>query len=453
MSVTPLPEPKAGVRIRVLIVDDSAFARKVVREMLTEEGDFDVVSAAKDGEEALSLTASMEPDVVICDINMPKINGVEFVSRQMRLRPVPILILSAAAQDASEVIDALDAGAVDVVKKPSALAMNDLLDVRQELVAKIRAAARAPRRAPALAPVPEAAPDLPPAPMPRVSKRFDVVVLGISTGGPQALRRLIPGLAANFPVPVAVVLHMPVGYTSYYSERLNELSRIEVKEAQNGDAMQPGRVLIAQAGRHLSFRRNEKGLVVAVLSMQPLDKIHRPSVDVLFRSAAETYGDKVLAVVMTGMGDDGREGAAWVKAQGGTVLTESENSCVIYGMPRSVVEAGLSRRTLRQSLEGLGLKVEEASDGNQALERFFVSRPQLVLLDMVMSGMYGLEVLAKLRELDPTVKVIIATADIQSSTADQVRAAGAKGILNKPINPEALKVSVAKVLSGGDTWN
>jgi two-component system chemotaxis response regulator CheB len=168
------------------------------------------------------------------------------------------------------------------------------------------------------------------------------VVIGISTGGPQALRRLIPLLPADFPVPVAIVLHMPVGYTAIYAEKLNELCALEVKEAQDGDLLQAGRVLLAPAGRHLNFRRTAAGHVVAHLTLQPLDKIHRPSVDVLFKSVAEIFREKVLAVVMTGMGDDGKEGSAWVKAQGGTVITEAEKSCVIYGMPRSVDEAGLS---------------------------------------------------------------------------------------------------------------
>jgi two-component system chemotaxis response regulator CheB len=153
---------------------------------------------------------------------------------------------------------------------------------------------------------------------------------------------MIPMLAANFSTPIAIVLHMPVGYTALYAEKLNEISEIDVKEAEDGDVMRPGLALVAQAGRHLGFRRREDGQVVARLLMHPLEKIHRPSVDVLFQSASEVYRDRVLAVVMTGMGDDGREGCAWVKAQGGTVLTEDEKSCVIYGMPRSVKEAGLS---------------------------------------------------------------------------------------------------------------
>ncbi|HVW21696.1 MAG TPA: chemotaxis-specific protein-glutamate methyltransferase CheB [Opitutaceae bacterium] len=324
-------------RIRTLIIDDSAFARKVVREILAGNEAIEVVGAARDGEEGLQLAAELSPDVVVCDLRMPKMDGVSFVRRQMAAKALPILILSAAAQDAAEVFDALSAGAIDVVQKPNALATDDLRGIRGELVEKVKEAISAPvsllepRRS---APAPLAAVDHP--------IQTAILVLGISTGGPQALRRLMPLFPGDFPVPIAFVLHMPLGYTSLYAEKLNEICQIEVKEAEEGDRLRPGLALLAQAGRHLSFRRMPNGDVLAQLSVQPLDKHHRPSVDVLFRSAAEVYRQRVLAVVMTGMGDDGREGAAWVKAQGGSVITEDPSSCVIYGMPRSVVEAGLS---------------------------------------------------------------------------------------------------------------
>lgn len=323
--------------IRVLIVDDSAFARKVVREILSDHSGVEVIGSARDGEEALELTVKLNPDIIICDLRMPKMDGVHFVRKQMGLRPLPIMILSAAAQDAAEVVEALSAGAIDVVQKPTALATDDLRSVREELVQKVRGAMTVPLEnlAPAVAPTPA---------LSRLdhTAKAEVVVLGISTGGPQALRRMIPQLPRDFPVPIAIVLHMPVGYTALYAEKLNEVSELMVKEAEEGDALIPGRVLIAAAGRHLVLRRTPAGNVVAQLSLHPLDKLHRPSADVLFRSAAEVYGGAVLSVVMTGMGDDGKEGSAWVKAQGGKVITEAEKSCVIYGMPRSVVEAGLS---------------------------------------------------------------------------------------------------------------
>jgi two-component system chemotaxis response regulator CheB len=176
----------------------------------------------------------------------------------------------------------------------------------------------------------------------RSSRRAaDIVVIGISTGGPQALKLLIPQLPANFPVPVAMVMHMPVGYTEMYAQKLDELASLHVVEAREGQLVESGTVLLAPAGRHLIFVK-DGALTRTHLDIRPLDTPHRPSVDALFQSAAEVYGERVIGVVMTGMGSDGRDGAAWIKARGGCILTEAEDTCVVYGMPRSVVEAGLS---------------------------------------------------------------------------------------------------------------
>ena len=324
--------------IRTLIVDDSAFVRKVVREMLSRSPYIEVVGAARDGVEALELVAELRPDVVTCDLMMPRLDGVGFVRDQMARAPLPILVLTASPQDASLVLDALSAGAVDFVQKPTALATEQLLGMREELVDKVKTAAGVRVSRPQPVPVPVAV-----APSGGgLALKADLVVLAISTGGPQALRQLLPELPADLPVPMAIVLHMPVGYTAPFAAKLNEVSAIEVAEAREGDVLRPGLVLLAPAGRHLQVRRNRVGEVVAHLTIHPIDKPHRPSADVLFQSAAEVHGSRVLGVVMTGMGDDGRQGSGWIKAQGGTVLTEAESSCVIYGMPRSVVEAGLS---------------------------------------------------------------------------------------------------------------
>ncbi|WP_438480683.1 chemotaxis-specific protein-glutamate methyltransferase CheB [Oleiharenicola lentus] len=324
--------------IRVLVVDDSAFARKVIREMLMSSPLINVVAVARDGLEALELVAAEAPDVVVCDLIMPKLDGVGFVRRQMAARPLPILILSSISEDAEKAVDALGAGAIEIIRKPTALANDELHSIRERLIGQVLALASVTRPESLTLPTSQHALKVGAAhPSP-----VDVVVLGISTGGPQALRYLIPLLPQTFPVPIAIVLHMPVGYTALFAEKLNELSQLEVREVREGDTLTPGVVWLAKAGRHLTFVRGADGLVRASLPMQPLEKLHRPSADVLFKSAAEVFGERVLAVVMTGMGDDGKEGAAWVKARGGAVITESEKSCVIYGMPRSVVEAGLS---------------------------------------------------------------------------------------------------------------
>ncbi len=329
---------------RVLVVDDSAYVRKAVKQMLSRSPFIEVVGVARDGAEALELVAELKPDVVTCDLNMPQMDGVGFVQAQMARRPVPIIIISIASQSGEQVLAALDAGAVDFVQKPTALATDRLLDIADELAEKVKAAAGSPL---ASRPRPEPSVIAPPMFAPRrVQSSFDIVVIGASTGGPQALKLLIPQLPADLPTSVAIVLHMPVGYTEMYARKLDDLSPLTVREAQNEERVLPGTVLIAPAGRHLTFRRQPDGLIWTKLDVRPLDTPHRPSVDVLLQSAAEAYGPRVLSVVLTGMGSDGRDGAAWVKAKGGTVLTEAEETCVVYGMPRSVVEAGLSDQTV-----------------------------------------------------------------------------------------------------------
>ena len=324
--------------VRVLVVDDSAYVRKVVGQMLGRSPFVEVVGTARDGQEALELAAELNPDVITCDLNMPVMDGLAFVRAQMAERPTPIVIISIAAGAGEQVLAALDAGAVDFVQKPTALATERLMDMADELVDKVKAAARAPRRRPGAAAA--AVEELPPI-VRKSPGAYDLVVLGISTGGPQALKQIMPQFPADFPVPIAIVLHMPVGYTEMYAQKLDEMCHLHVVEAAEGQVVSAGTVLIAPGGRHLTVVR-AGAEVVAHLDLRPLDMTHRPAADVLFQSAAEVYGERVLGVVMTGMGSDGRDGAAWIKARGGSILTEAEETCVVYGMPRSVAEAGLS---------------------------------------------------------------------------------------------------------------
>lgn len=330
--------------IRVLVVDDSAYIRKVVTQMLSRSPFIDVIGTARDGQEALELVEKLNPDVVTLDLMMPRLDGVGFLRAQMKKRPVPVVVVSIASEAGSLALAALDAGAVDFIQKPTALATDKVFEIAAELIEKVKAAAEVRW---SKIPKEELKPVTAQVAAPAVSTRsVDVVVLGISTGGPHALRQLIPQLPADLPVPMAVVLHMPVGYTELYAQRLNEESAIEVREAFEGAELVPGLVLIARAGRHLKLIRDQNGRVLAHLDSVPLDVPHRPSVDVLFKSAAETFGPRVLGIVMTGMGNDGLAGAAAIKARGGKVITESEETCVVYGMPRAVVEAGLSDRSV-----------------------------------------------------------------------------------------------------------
>jgi two-component system chemotaxis response regulator CheB len=326
--------------VRVVIVDDSAYVRKVMKEMLSRSPFLEVTGTARDGEDALEVVARLQPDVVTCDLIMPGIDGVEFIRRQMALHPLPIVIVSIAAESSERVLSGLDAGAVDFVQKPTALATERMLDMADDVIAKVKAAASAPIAR--LRPIVEAPSGVGSLPRSTFVNRYDVLVIGVSTGGPQGLKALIPRLPPDFPIPIAIVLHMPIGYTAAYAKRLDEASGLTVVEASEGDEVRPGVVFVAPAGRHLSFKRDSAGVVRVRLDVSPLDTPHKPSVDVLFQSAAEVYGERVLGIVMTGMGDDGRAGAAWIKARNGSVLTESEETCIVYGMPRSVVDAGLS---------------------------------------------------------------------------------------------------------------
>ena len=343
--------------LRVVVVDDSAYVRKVVREILSRSPFVEVVGTARDGREALDLVEQLDPDVVTCDLIMPELDGVGFVREQMQRRPVPIIIMSVAKETAEATLTALDAGAVDFVQKPTALASEKIFEVSTELIEKVKAAGNIALNR--ISTVPPSPSPVISTPSTRVSgnQSVDLVVLGISTGGPQALKRLIPQLPADFPVPVVMVMHMPVGYTEMYAAKLNEQSQLEVREAAEGDEVKPGYVFLAQAGRHLTLKRDASGKVVTHLDAKPFEMLHRPSVDVLFKSAAEVYGNRVLGVVMTGMGSDGKQGAAWIKSQGGLVFTEAESSCVVYGMPSVVVEAGLSDKSI--ALDGMARAIME----------------------------------------------------------------------------------------------
>ena len=333
-----------GGLIRVLVVDDSAFVRKTIKQMLSRSPFIEVVGIAGDGEEAIEKVRELSPDVVTLDLMMPGLDGLGFLTKQMAESPLPVIVVSTASGYQELVLKALEAGAVDFVHKPSLLATETLFEISEELIEKVKTAAtiRLKRFDPASG---ASARDVPSNSI-REPRSVDAIVIGISTGGPQGLKYLIPQFPEDFPVPIAVVLHIPVGYTEMYAAKLDELSRLDVMEAKEGEPLQAGVVMIAPAGRHLTFRRNVHGTVVAHLDVRPSDTLHRPSVDVLFESAAEVFRDRTLGVVMTGMGCDGRRGASCIKRQGGRIFTEAEETCVVYGMPSSVVEAGLSDRSI-----------------------------------------------------------------------------------------------------------
>jgi two-component system, chemotaxis family, protein-glutamate methylesterase/glutaminase len=320
-------------RVRVLVVDDSAFARKVLREALGARPELEVVDVARDGLEALEKVATLRPDVLTLDLVMPGLDGLGVLRALPKDGAPRVVVVSVSPADSELGAAALEAGAVDLVQKPTALATDRLYDLSAELVAKVLAAAKArPLREPYR---------VRPAPAVAAARHAKVLVVGTSTGGPQALSHLLRALPANLPVPMAVALHIPVGYTDALAQRLDHSSELEVREASEGLVLRPGRCVLARGGIHLRLRRSE-GEAMAALGAAPLSSLHAPSVDILFESAVEAYGGQVLAVVLTGMGDDGLLGARRVRAAGGRVLAEAESTCVVYGMPRVVAEAGLA---------------------------------------------------------------------------------------------------------------
>ena len=325
-------------KVRVLVVDDSAFARKVLREILGASAEIDVVGIARDGLDALERIAALKPDVVTLDLVMPDLDGLGVLKAlKTQLDPPAVVVVSMTDEDSELGITALHSGAFDLVHKPTALALDRLYELGDELVAKVIAAGRGRNRSSVVFPVPHVVtPSQRPGP-----HRTRIVVIGASTGGPQALTTIIQGLPRDFPVPVAVVLHMPTGYTEAFARRLNKESAVEVSEAREGVLYRAGQVVIARAGIHLTVERTPGGFR-GLLNVAPLGGLHRPSVDTLFASAAKEFGSSTLGVVLTGMGNDGLAGAQLIHAAGGRLITETEESCVVYGMPRCVFQANLA---------------------------------------------------------------------------------------------------------------
>jgi two-component system chemotaxis response regulator CheB len=318
----------------VLVVDDSAFARKVLREVLSRSPELEVVGHARDGLDALERIAELRPDVVTLDLVMPNLDGLGVLRALPAERRPSVVLVSISDEESEIVVEGLQLGAVDFVRKPTGLATDRLYELGAELVKKVVAAAAAQARPPAPQRPPVAAPqrDAPPT--------TELVVVGTSTGGPQALTTLLAGLPADLPAAVALALHIPAEYTQALADRLNQGAGLEVLEASEGLELRPGRAVLARGGEHLQIVRDGARLVTHLTAVP--GKIYTPSVDVLFESAARASGPAALGVVLTGMGDDGLAGARALRAAGGRVLTQESKSCVVDGMPRSVRDAQLS---------------------------------------------------------------------------------------------------------------
>ncbi len=328
-------------KVRVLVVDDSALMRKLIPQMLASDESIEVVGTAMDGTFCLKKIEELKPNVVTLDLEMPGMNGIDTLKEIMRRQPVPVIVFSShSIEGASVTMKALGLGAFDFVTKPKDASAH-MIETSRELIAKVKAASECKLKPRMLSGKP-AAPEKLPASNASPTK---IIAIGVSTGGPQALEYVLTQLPADFPGAITVVQHMPDGFTDMFARRLDEVCPMRVKEAQSGDLLQPGRVLICPGSRHMKVKRLPLG-DIAVLSDEPRVNGHRPSADVLLRSVADEFKANAVGVLMTGMGDDGAEGLGAIKKEGGFTVAQNEESCVVYGMPKAAIERGYAVRVV-----------------------------------------------------------------------------------------------------------
>lgn len=326
-----------GSRIRVLVVDDSAFVRRAIIKMLEQSVEIQIIDVASDGDMAIELIKKHRPDVVTLDVQMPVLDGLQALERIMIECPVPVIMLSSlTGKGGYKTLRALELGAVDFIDKSSAGGSMDISGLASELTVKIKIAARIDLKKLKTGDMPGYASKTAPL-TPRMTDT-EIVIIGTSTGGPPALQAILTKIPANFPCPILVVQHMSLGFTAPLAERLNRLCPLRVKEAEDGDKLEAGTAYIAPAGKHLKVCRHS-GTLLARLDNFPDNVLHRPSVDVLLSSVAGVCGSKCLAFVLTGMGKDGAVGAQDIKRAGGRVVVESEETAIVFGMPKAVMEA------------------------------------------------------------------------------------------------------------------
>ncbi len=341
-------------KIRMLVVDDSAFMRKAIQMMVADDPGIEIIGQAANGKDAIERVLELRPDLVTMDIEMPQMDGLAALRQIMEKQPTPVIMVSSLTSEGAKItLDALDLGAVDFIPKQQSFVSLDIVKIKADLIAKIHhiytrrrtlmaqyalrkgrniAGAARPRSS-----------DEPPAIIarPKKQKIVKIVAIGTSTGGPPALQRVLTALPKNFPVGIVVVQHMPATFTKSLADRLDTLSQIHVKEAEDGEKIEAGTAYIARGDRHLLVKKSLTS-TVCTLSETPTDTLHRPSVDVMMSAVAESFGGLSLGVIMTGMGQDGLVGLRAMKQKGADVIAQDEQTCVVYGMPRAVVEAGIA---------------------------------------------------------------------------------------------------------------
>jgi len=332
--------------VRVLVVDDSALMRKLIPQIIETDNSIHVVGTAMDGNFGLKKIEELKPQVITLDLEMPGMGGIDMLKEIMRRHRIPVIVVSShTTRGASITLKALSLGAFDFVAKPCDVSSR-MQEVAQELISKIKAAAQS--RGIAVHPEPDI-----PVPSRRAKAKAalgqqptKIIAIGISTGGPQSLHYLLAQLPADFPGSIVVVQHMPEGFTDMFAKRLDECCALNVKEAQSGDLLLAGRVLISPGNRHLKVKRMPLG-DVAILSDDARVNGHRPSADVMFRSVAEEFGARAVGLIMTGMGEDGAQGLGVIKAAGGVTIAQGEESCIVFGMPKAAIERGHAMRVVQ----------------------------------------------------------------------------------------------------------
>jgi two-component system chemotaxis response regulator CheB len=333
-------------KIRVIVVDDSALVRGLLSEIIDRQPDMTCIGAAADPIVAREMIRNLNPDVITLDIEMPRMDGIDFLSRLMRLRPMPVVMVSTLTERGADVtLKALELGAVDFVAKPKIGVSDGLRQLGADITEKIRTAARARVHRLAAAPAAGSAPAKPTtmAQMGRLSTE-KIIFLGASTGGTEATREVLVGLPADFPA-VMITQHMPPGFTKSYATRLNSLCRIRVAEATDGERVLPGHAYIAPGGYHLSVERSGANYIARVQDGEAVNR-HKPSVEVLFDSAARVVGRNALGVMLTGMGADGARAMRTMRDAGSYNLVQDEASCVVFGMPREAIAHGAANEVL-----------------------------------------------------------------------------------------------------------
>ena len=353
------PWPEAGNRLRsgynqeffvikVVVVDDSAFMRKALSTMLAKDPEIEVVATARDGEEGLEMIRRHQPDVVTMDIEMPRMDGLTALRHVMMEMPRPVLMVSSLTTEGAEAtLKAMELGAVDFIPKQLSKVSLDIVKIEDDLRAKVKLIAHR-RMGHLTRAIPAAkgrvtAAERPtrPAVRPTGTPRRDVVAIGVSTGGPPAVQKVLSALPGDFPAGILIAQHMPAAFTGPFAKRLDGVCRIAVKEAEDGERLQPGVAYVAPGGKHLRIDQKISRIDVRVVE-EPREALYKPSASVLFDAVAQGVGRRALGVVLTGMGSDGLDGMRVLKDKGGRALAQSDSTCVVYGMPKAIVDAGLA---------------------------------------------------------------------------------------------------------------